>query len=531
MKSNIIKYIFAVVVIGLVVYSAYILYGKKDNQEKRIEPTEVEDDTEIITNIRVPVVNFDTINPILSRNQSIQNMSRLIYEPLLNIDENYKIELCLAKECSKVSPTSYIVKVKDNIKWQDGNMLTAKDIQFTIDRLKEGNVESLYASNVQEVIGVEVIDDSTIKINLVKEVPFFEYNLTFPIMSYRYFENEDFVNTSKNNHPVGTGRFKVTLDNGNIVLKQNQNWWNIKDNPTKLTEIYITKFGNMGEVYNAFKIGNIDLITTENFEVENYIGTIGYNVKEYNGRKLDFIAFNCEKETLTQEVRKAICYAIDKQNIVSGIYKDKYKISNYVLDYGSYLYGENKVNYEYNIDKAKQVLESNGWNYSQKAWRKTKDYKTLKLRFDLVVNSENAKRVEVAQNIKNSLENLGIKINIIKTNSSQYKKYLENKNYDIILTGTYTSYSPDLSTYFGTDNLAKFANSNMESLIKEVNNITDEKVLKEKYNQIVQIYNEEMPYIYLYNSNCSFIYSAKLMGEINPNSFNIYEGIGSWYRQ
>lgn len=71
----------------------------------------------------------------------------------------------------------------------------------------------------------------------------------------------------------------------------------------------------------------------------------------------------------------------------------------------------------------------------------------------------------------------------------------------------------------------------MESLIKEVNNITDEKVLKEKYNQIVQIYNEEMPYIYLYNSNCSFIYSAKLMGEINPNSFNIYEGIGSWYRQ
>ena len=130
MKSNIIKYIFAVVVIGLVVYSAYILYGKKDNQEKRIEPTEVEDDTEIITNIRVPVVNFDTINPILSRNQSIQNMSRLIYEPLLNIDENYKIELCLAKECSKVSPTSYIVKIKDNIKWQDGNMLTAKDIQF-----------------------------------------------------------------------------------------------------------------------------------------------------------------------------------------------------------------------------------------------------------------------------------------------------------------------------------------------------------------------------------------------------------------
>lgn len=284
-------------------------------------------------------------------------------------------------------------------------------------------------------------------------------------------------------------------------------------------------------MYKAFKMENVDLLTTDNIELENYIGTIGYNVKQYNGRKLDFIVFNCENDALSQEVRKAISYAIDKQNIVSGIYKDKYEISNYVLDYGSYLYGENKVNYEYNIDKAKQILETDGWSYTQKKWRKTKDRKSLKLDFDLVVNSENGKRVEVAENIKNALENIGIKINLIKATDSQYEKYLQNKNYDMILTGTYTSYSPDLSTYFGINNLAKFSNSDMESLINEVNNITDEKVLKEKYNQIIKIYTEEMPYIFLYNSNCNFVYSAKLMGEINPNSFNIYEGIGSWYRQ
>lgn len=284
-------------------------------------------------------------------------------------------------------------------------------------------------------------------------------------------------------------------------------------------------------MYKAFKMGNIDLLTTDNLELENYIGTIGYNLKEYNGRKLDFIAFNCDNNALTKEVRQAISYAIDKQNIVSGIYKDKYKISNFALDYGSYLYEDTGVNYEYNIDKARQVLETNGWNYTQKKWRKTKDHKSLKLDFDLVVNSENAKRVEVAENIKSALENLGIKITVIKASNSQYQKYLQNKNYDMILTGTYTSYSPDLSTYFGVNNLAKFSNANMESLINEVNNITDEKILKEKYKQIIQIYTEEMPYIFLYNSNYSFAYSAKLMGEISPNSFNIYEGIGSWYRQ
>lgn len=324
MKSNFVKYIFAIVVVGLVAYSAYLLYGKKDEKENTVEEIQVSENIEIIDNIRVPVVNFDTINPILSNNSHVQSISKLVYEPLLNVNENYKIELALAKEWSKINDTSYVVKLKDGIRWNDGTSLTAKDVQFTIDRLKDENVTSIYTYNVQNVIGVEVIDDSTIRINLNKEVPFFEYNLTFPIMSQKYFENEDFVNTSKNNNPVGTGRYKVVNENGNIVLKENKNWWNIKENEAKLKEIHIVKYTNMGEVYKAFKLGNIDIISTESLDIEDYIGTIGYNAKEYKGRELDYIAFNCENEELANvEVRQAIFYAIDKQNIVSSIYKRK----------------------------------------------------------------------------------------------------------------------------------------------------------------------------------------------------------------
>ncbi len=263
MKSNIVKYLFIIFVITLVIYAIYVLYGpkKEQNNLSTIEVSEQEEN-EIITNIRLPIVNFDTINPILSKNQNIQDISRLIYEPLLNIDENYKITLCLAKEWSKVNQTTYIVKLKENIKWQDGTELTAKDVQFTIDRLKDENVSSIYAYNVQYVIGVEVIDDYTIRINLSREIPFFEYNLTFPIMSNKYFENEDFVNTERNDHPVGTGMYKVSVENGNVKLKQNQNWWNKDNKDIKLTEINIIKYSNMGEVYNALKIGAIDVLST-----------------------------------------------------------------------------------------------------------------------------------------------------------------------------------------------------------------------------------------------------------------------------
>ena len=324
MKSNFIKYIFVVIVIGIVLYSAYVIYGKKEEIPKEENVVNNSSTIQTIDNIRIPVVNFDTINPILSNNQNIQDIARLVYEPLLNIDENYKIELCLAKEWSKVNQTSYVIKLKENIKWNDGNLLTAKDVQYTIDRLKDANVRSIYAYNVQYVISVEVIDDNTVRINLDREVPFFEYNLTFPIMSYKYFENEDFTTTEKNNNPVGTGRFKVVNDGGNITLKKNQNWWNNQQEDTKISQIQIVKYANMGEVYKAFKIGNIDLISTESLNVEDYIGTIGYNTKEYKGREIDFLAFNCNNQELSNvEVRQAISYAIDKQNIVSAIYKRK----------------------------------------------------------------------------------------------------------------------------------------------------------------------------------------------------------------
>lgn len=532
MKSNIIKYIFIIIVVVLIGCASYLIYGQKNEEPNKSVIEETEEETKIITNIRAPIISFDTINPILSKNQNIQDISRLIYEPLLDITSDNKIAMCLAKEWTKQSNTSYVIKLKENIKWHDGNELVAKDVQFTIDRLKEIGANSIYAYNVEKVISVEVIDKNTIKINLNEEVPFFEYNLTFPIMSHYYYENEDFVNTEKNNKPVGTGRFKVSENSAKITLKKNDNWWKYEAEETKLEEIQLIKYQSMGEVYNAIKTGNIDLFTTKTTSLEEYIGTIGYNKKEYYGRNLDYIAFNCEENVLSNvEVRKAISYLINKENIVAGIYKGAYYKANFPLEFGSYLYEDKKVSYETNEERARSILGQAGWMYNKKIWQRVKDYRTQKLRFDLVVNSSNEARVQVAENIKQTLVEFGIDINIRKVSDSQYQNYLQNKNYDMILTGVYSGLSPDLSPYFGENNIANFNNKEVRSLINDVKNIQDEKVLKEKYSRIVEIYEEEMPYVFLYYSKNTLVYRPNLVGELNPNRYNVYEGIGTWYRQ
>ena len=209
----------------------------------------------------------------------------------------------------------------------------------------------------------------------------------------------------------------------------------------------------------------------------------------------------------------------------------KYYVSNFPLDYGSYVYEEGKIQYNYNIDKAKSILSENGWEYKYKTWQKVENYRTLKLKFNLVVNSSNAERVLVAENIKKTLETLGIKINIIKANDKTYQNYLENKNYDIILTGKYSSLSPDVSSYFGAGNLANYNNENVNQLLNEIVNINDEKLLKAKYSKLMEIYTEEMPYVYLYSNRNTVIYSSRLMGDIKPNNYNLFYNIKTWYRQ
>ena len=99
MKSNVIKYIFIVFIVGIVIFAVYFLYSQSNKEEKNTENT-VEHKTEssIITNLRLGIANFDNINPIVSKNKEILNISTLLFDPLLKISSDYKVEYCLANE-------------------------------------------------------------------------------------------------------------------------------------------------------------------------------------------------------------------------------------------------------------------------------------------------------------------------------------------------------------------------------------------------------------------------------------------------
>ncbi|MBR3133650.1 MAG: ABC transporter substrate-binding protein [Clostridia bacterium] len=531
MRNNIVKYVFIVflIVLAIVVYSFY-KRDEKETDKKKSDQAETETTINVVKELRLAIAEYDTINPILSNNRNVQEISKIIYDPLVSINENYRAEGYLAEEVSKTNATSYIVKLREGVKFHDGTNFTSNDVKFTIDAIKGAN--SVYSENVKHITEVRVIDERTVGFSLDQEVPFFECNLTFPIMSCKYYEGEDFNTSGKNRSPVGTGMFKIASSDENVIrLERNDEYWNQDKRPV-LEKVNINFYSNMGEVYNAFKNGNIDIINTDIGNVGKYIGSIGYDSQQYQSKEYDFIALNNNSEVLSNSaVRRAINYSIDKNNVIVSCYGGEYYSSNFPIDYISWIY-DGKADNSYNAEEAKNILESDGWAYRNNSWQKAVDGKTVKLSFNLTINRDNGIDDAVAENIKAQLAAVGISVNISRVSSDRYIDMINSKEgYEAIIVNMNTAFSPNINTYLGNGNISNYSNEEMNGLLNEVNNIGEDSTMKEKYKKIVEIYNSDMPFISLARRNKVVIYNTNLVGVSKPTAYNIYSHIERWYRK
>lgn len=526
-NNNFFKYIFAIVVFFLIAYTIYVIaQNKTDTSDINLDQTSTL--TNIQTDLRFGISSLDTINPLLTNNRNVQEITKIIYDPLVTLNENYKMEYCLAEEIAKTDDLTYVVKLRKGVLWQDDNNFTSDDVRFTFDLIKSG-VSPIYTENLRNVNTYEVIDSTTFKITLTQPVSFFEYNLTFPIMCQKYYEGEEFSTSAK--LPIGTGMFKISEVGSNIIkLIPNETYWDTTRKPMA-TEININLYNTIGECYQSFKNGEIDILTVKVNNVEDYIGSLGYNKVEYKSRDYDFITFNTSNGILSDPaVRKAISLAIDKNNIVGTCLGKGFTPSNFSLDMGNWLYTKD-LNIAIDTEQAAQVLNNNGWERTSNSWQKREEGRIIRLEFSLAVNTNNNTRVAVAENIRDQLSNFGIKVNINYLSPEVYNDAIGNRNYEAAIMGIKLGYSPSLNTFFGDGNIANYNNNEIAEIMNIVSNTSDENVLHEKYNRLYDIYLEEAPYIGLYRSTDILICNQSLVGNITANTFNIFHNIEKWYRR
>lgn len=524
MKQGVFKYFFILAFIILLIITYVVFYN--DESETNVIQDQTSTVSTLITDLRLGIAEFDTLNPIVSNNKNVKEISRLIFDSLITVNSDYSLGYGLATEIAKSDNVTYLIKLRENVKWHDGTDFTAQDVKFTIDTIKNSFPSSVYGENLQYVTGLDIVDSYTIRITLAQEVEFFEYNLTFPILSNNYFANEDFVATTKNNTIIGTGMFKVSekTDNTIKLLKNEEYWDDGKD--SLITEININLYSNIGEVYTAFKSGYIDIMDINVNNVEEYVGSLGYSKIDYDDRNVDFLAFNTQSENVSEPaVRKAISLLLDKNNIIANL-GSGYASTNFLLSSNNWMY-DSRLDVSYNSEEATNLLTGAGWTYTNNTWNK--EGRTLS--FSIVVDTNNSVRVTAARLIAQQLANSGIQVYVNEVSTSSYNNYLSNKNYDAILTGITTGYSPKLSTLFIGDNLANYSNETVNDILGNAKNINDYNTLREEYLKVYDQIINDVPYIFLYRETDSVIYNQSLCGTINPNAYSIFYNIDKWYRQ
>ena len=531
-KSSVFKYIFIIFIIALGIIT-YTIYKKEKNApEKKSVVQEEEENANVVRELRLAISQLDTINPIISKNKHVQEVSKVIFDSLINLKDDFTKEYSLATEISKTDDVTYIIKLREGVKWSDGTDFKAEDVRYTIELLK--NINSVYSSNVQNIVSADVLDDTTIRFILNQPVQFFEYNLTFPIMSSEYYREYDFVNSGRTNMPIGTGMFKISsYDEKVIGLEKNEEYWNT-DKSSVLEKININIYGTMGEVYNDFKNGNIDTINTSQSSVNQYIGTIGFAALEFDGRDYDYVAFNLNHAYLaSSNVRKALSYYIDKNNTIASCYGNGYRVSNFPLDYGNFLYVNDVIDNGYNHEAASNLLTGDGWIFRNNSWQKLIGGKYVRLAFNLTVNVDNDLSVAVAENLRTQWANAGIAVTIRKVSKENYYNMINSRSgYDAILMNMSTSFTPNLNLYIGSGNISNYTNDEINQLLIDSDNMGGNlEGLKEKYKRILEIYNDQKPFISIARKKNLLVYNTNLTGNLRPTAYSIYNHIDKWYRK
>jgi len=503
MKTRAVKYIFFIIIIILIIIAVFIIY--KDSNESIAKVQNKKLDNIVSSNITIGLAEFDTINPHESQNQDVQYITKLIFKDLIGVNKEFELEPSLAKEWSKIAPKIYLIKLKEDEYWHNGEKFTAKDVEFTINVLKDETSNSVFKENVKNIEKIEIIDEYTIKIYTYEEQEFFEYNLSFPILSSNSFKNI----------PIGTGNYEVTeISNEYIILKE-------KDCVGIPQKIRINLYTDYSELYSAFSQEKVDIITTSNVEFNNYVGTIDLKENKIEGRNLNYLRINKEDETLKDSnIRNAISFAINKEQLIYNVFNNKYFFADNPINSSNYLMQANNES-NYDLNNARENIISSNWKYQNNNW--VKNGRILEV--ELSVKGNNKIQLKLAQEIKTQLEEIGIKIEIIELSEEAYNNRLENTQYEMILCTDTLPIYPNIGKYLDTDN------EEAKRLLEQIKDIQNKDVLKETYSNILEICKKEKSVICLTFDSIVILHNSNVKGDFTGNWYNIFYNIGTWYKE
>jgi peptide/nickel transport system substrate-binding protein len=461
-------------------------------------------------------VDADTLDPRLTKNTSGFRLKELAFNGLVAINPDYSAAPDLAEKWENPDEKTWVFHLRQGVKFHDGSNLTANDVKYTYESVLDQNFNSPARAFYLSVDSVEATDPNTVKFTLKAPfAPFLSY-MDLAIVPQASGTKSDF-----GTKPIGTGPFKVDTWNtgdsidlsaydGFYAGRANLDRVRVRVVPDNSARVVALESGDLDFVQSPLSPQDVSRIQSAGKLKVDRTPAAGYT----------YVNLNTADPILSdKKVRQALSYLVNKQQIIDTIYKGIGKPANGPIVPGMWAYSADVPSYDYNPEKAKQLLDDAGWKAGADGIR-TKDGN----RMSLVVrtHSEDPDRKQLIQVLQSEFQKVGIDATTNTVEFPALFQDVQDGKFQVVVIGWLNLSDPDRATFRqftidGTANYGKYKNDQVDSLLKQARTTLDQTKAKQLYADAVKQLVDDAPYIFVQYQEYIAMYTTKLQGYvINP---------------
>ncbi len=440
------------------------------------------------------------INPILTSETISASLMNLIFSSLVKIDAANRPVPDVA-ESWEVSDDGLVWTffLRRDVKFHDGHSLTAHDVEFTYRSIMDPKNMAPSAEKYKLIDKIEVEGDYVFRVELKHPFAPFIHWMMRAIAPSHLLKNSDLRNTPFNQHPVGSGPFKLTdwTEDDTIVLDANKEYF-LKGRPV-LDRLIFRTYPDKKLALRAISDGEMDIaldLAAADLMFLSKKGT--FRACPTSNSYYYAIVLNLSDPLFEDvRVRKALDHAIDKDFIIKNQLKGYSKVCTGPFGVDSWGYNPNVQPVSYDVEKARKLLEQAGWQDTDGDGILDKDGKPFEISLVVPNISDNLERIAVA--IRAQLVKAGIKV---KMEYSDEPVLSRKKPFQALLAKLSTGADPDHESKlwhsrWTESNLASYENSAVDELLELGRQAGDLEKRKAVYYEAHRIIHDDCPAIFL----------------------------------
>ncbi|HOM69583.1 MAG TPA: peptide-binding protein [Smithellaceae bacterium] len=503
-------------------------------QEKAYKPAAYGD---II--VRGDIGDASNLIPILASDSASHSIAGLIYNGLVKYDKDMNIVGDLA-ESWDISDDGLVITfhLRKGVKWHDGKPFTAKDVLYTYQVTVDPKTPTAYAGDFLKVKKAEVLDDYTFRVTYDKPFAPSLISWSSAVLPRHLLEGQDITKSSLARHPVGTGPylFKEWLAGQKIVLVSNADYFEGRP----YVDGHVTRIiPDMATMFLELRARNIDMMGLTPLQytrqTENNLFRQSFDKYRYLAFAYTYLGYNLKHPFFADKrVRQAISYAINKEEIISGVLLGLGKPATGPYKPGTWAYNENVKTYSYNPQKARELLRAAGWTKTNNDGFLEKDGRPFT--FELITNQGNETRQKCAEIIQRQLKEVGIDVKIrILEWAAFINDFINKRRFEAVILGWTIPLDPDAYDVWHSSktapeelNFISYKNPEVDALLEKARSTFEQKLRKKYYDRFQEILVEDQPYTFLYVPDELVIISKRFRG-IEPAPIGLSHNFIKWY--